>query len=70
MHPSLTELKFSQREDEIVRLVAEGRKNGEIGQALGISVNVVKDYLCAIYAKVGAWNRVELALWYEAHRNC
>jgi DNA-binding CsgD family transcriptional regulator len=30
---------------------------------------VVKNYLRLIYDKLGLWNRVELALWYEARRN-
>jgi DNA-binding NarL/FixJ family response regulator len=29
---------------------------------------VVKNYLRVIYDKLGLWNRVELALWYESRR--
>lgn len=29
---------------------------------------MVKNYLRVIYDKLGVWNRVELALWYEARR--
>jgi len=29
---------------------------------------VVKNYLRLIYDKLGLWNRVELALWFEARR--
>ena len=29
----------------------------------------VKNYLRVIYDKLGLWNRVELALWYEARRH-
>jgi DNA-binding CsgD family transcriptional regulator len=29
----------------------------------------VKNYLRTIYDKLGLWNRVELALWYEARRH-
>jgi DNA-binding NarL/FixJ family response regulator len=29
---------------------------------------MVKNYLRAIYDKLGLWNRVELALWYESRR--
>jgi len=28
----------------------------------------VKNYLRVIYDKLGLWNRVELALWYESRR--
>jgi hypothetical protein len=30
---------------------------------------VVKNHLRVIYDKLGFWNRVELALWYEARRH-
>jgi DNA-binding CsgD family transcriptional regulator len=30
---------------------------------------VVKNHLRHIYDKLGLWNRVELALWYEARRH-
>jgi DNA-binding CsgD family transcriptional regulator len=30
---------------------------------------VVKNYLRLIYDKLGLWNRVELALWYEARQH-
>jgi hypothetical protein len=29
---------------------------------------VVKNYLRIIFDKLGVWNRLELALWYEARR--
>jgi DNA-binding NarL/FixJ family response regulator len=58
----------NQRELRVIELVALGLKNSEIAQAMGISEHVVKNYLCVIYDKLGLWNRVELALWYEARR--
>ena len=30
--------------------------------------STVENYLKAIYDKLGLWNRVELALWYESRR--
>ena len=58
----------SQREHRIIELVAEGLKNGEIASSIGTTEHVVKNYLRVIYDKLGLWNRVELALWYEARR--
>jgi DNA-binding NarL/FixJ family response regulator len=49
----------------IVELVAEGLKNREIADQLGISDKVVKNYLSNIYNKIGVNNRLELALWFE-----
>ena len=63
----------NEREHRIIELVAEGLKNKEVADAIGTTEHVVKNYLRVIYDKLGLWNRVELALWYEArqyeHRN-
>ncbi len=59
----------SEREHEVIALVAQGFKNREVANAIGTSEHVVKNYLRTIYDKLGLWNRVELALWYEARRN-
>jgi DNA-binding NarL/FixJ family response regulator len=58
--------KRSQRQLQIIKLVAQGLKNREIAEKLGISSKVIKNYLGNIYRKIGVRNRVELALWYEA----
>jgi len=59
----------SEREHRVIQLVADGLKNKEVGEILGISEHVVKNYLRVIYDKLGLWNRVELALWYESRQN-
>ena len=53
-------------EVEIVHLVGRGLGNREIADALGVSVTTVRTHLNKVYKKVGAENRVELAL-YAAH---
>ena len=58
--------KPSDSQLRIIELVANGLKNCEIADQLGISNNVVRNYLSNIYDKVGVNNRVQLALWYEA----
>ncbi|HKN33195.1 MAG TPA: LuxR C-terminal-related transcriptional regulator [Terriglobales bacterium] len=58
----------SEREYRIIELVALGLKNREVADAIGTTEHVVKNYLRVIYDKLGLWNRVELALWYEARR--
>jgi len=62
------ERKPSEREQRVIELVAQGLKNSEVAQAIGTTEHVVKNYLRTIYDKLGLWNRVELALWYEARR--
>ena len=59
----------SEREQRVIELVAQGLKNREVADALGTTEHVVKNYLRVIYDKLGLWNRVELALWYEARRH-
>ena len=59
----------TQREQRVIELVAQGLKNSEVAQIIGTTEHVVKNYLRAIYDKLGLWNRVELALWYEARRH-
>lgn len=56
--------KLSRRERRVIELVAHGLKNREIATELGIGVSVFRNYLSAIYDKIGVSNRVELALWY------
>jgi DNA-binding NarL/FixJ family response regulator len=58
----------SEREQRVIQLVAQGLKNKEVADAIGTTEHVVKNYLRVIYDKLGLWNRVELALWYESRR--
>ncbi len=59
----------SEREQQVIQLVAQGLKNSEVAAVIGTTEHVVKNYLRVIYDKLGLWNRVELALWYEARRH-
>jgi DNA-binding NarL/FixJ family response regulator len=58
----------SEREQRVIQLVAQGLKNREVADQIGTTEHVVKNYLRVIYDKLGLWNRVELALWYESRR--
>jgi DNA-binding NarL/FixJ family response regulator len=59
----------SEREQRVIELVAQGLKNKEVACEMGTTEHVIKNYLRTIYDKLGLWNRVELALWYEARRH-
>ena len=47
------------REMEILRLIAQGLTNREIGEQLYLSENTVKGYVKTILSKMGARNRIE-----------
>ncbi len=59
---------LSQREREIVALVAQGFKNKEIAERMFISEQTVKNHLHNIFDKLGVSDRLELAL-YAIHHN-
>ena len=59
----------SPRQQQVIELVAQGLKNSEVADAIGTTEHVVKNHLRIIYDKLGLWNRVELALWYEARKH-
>jgi len=56
---------LTQRETEIVRLVASGLQNKEIGQRLAITQGTVKVHVHSIYLKLKVSNRVGLMRWAE-----
>ena len=60
VHPSLIE-PLSERELEVLRLLATGLSNKEIAQTLFIAVGTVKQHLKSIYGKLQAHNRTEAA---------
>lgn len=64
--PSLTE-PLTQRDEEILRLLARGRSNKEIAEQLYLSEGTVKNYISRIYAKLGARDRTQAALWAVEH---
>ncbi|MGW9069370.1 response regulator [Streptomyces yangpuensis] len=58
---------LTERELEIVRLVARGFTNAEIGGELFITAGTAKTHIANIQAKIGARNRVGIAAWAWEH---
>ncbi len=54
---------LTAREEEVLVPVAQGRTNDEIATELHISTSTVKAHLASLMRKLGARNRVELAMW-------
>ncbi|MCR1785817.1 response regulator transcription factor [Nocardioides carbamazepini] len=60
---------LTEREEEVLLTVARGRTNAEIAEELHITLSTVKTHVAALMNKIGARNRVEVAMWaYETRR--
>ncbi len=57
-----SEFSLTQRENDILALLAEGRSNREIAQGLYLSEKTVKAHLAAIFRKLSVTNRTQAAM--------
>lgn len=58
---------LSDREREVLALIARGRTNDEIGRELFVSINTVKTYVRSAYRKIGVQRRSQAVLWALEH---
>lgn len=56
-------VQLTEREAEILRLLAQGQSNGEIAKALFIAPSTVKTHVQSLQRKLGVRNRIEIAAW-------
>jgi DNA-binding NarL/FixJ family response regulator len=67
--PSRPVEPLTDREEQVLLSVARGRTNREITEELYITLSTVKTHIASLMAKLGARNRVEIAIWaYETRR--
>jgi DNA-binding NarL/FixJ family response regulator len=59
--------ELSAREEEVLRLVAEGLPNKLIARRLAISERTVKAHLTSVFARLGVTDRTQAALWAAEH---
>jgi len=61
-------VRLTQREREIVKLIAEGKTNKEIAAQLNMSEQTVKTHIKNIMLKLEADNRYKIIAWYYKNR--
>jgi DNA-binding NarL/FixJ family response regulator len=54
---------LTNRELQVVKLLAEGSSNREMAQRLGLSEHTVKNYVLSIFDKLGVSSRLEVVLY-------
>ena len=64
---SASPAKMSDREAEVLRLVAAGLANKNIARQLGIAERTVKAHLTNIFQRIGVTDRTQAALWARDH---
>ncbi|MFD0852758.1 response regulator transcription factor, partial [Actinomadura adrarensis] len=59
---ALDDAALTQREAEVLRLVAHGMSNAEIADALHLGTETVKTHVSAILAKLGVRDRIQAVI--------
>lgn len=60
--PAARLVRFSHREQQIVRFIVDGCSNQDIARRLDLRLQTVKNHLSRIYRRLGVPNRVQLAV--------
>jgi DNA-binding NarL/FixJ family response regulator len=60
--PAVPAVSLSQREQEVLRMVVEGRSNRTIGEGLSIDAGTARNHVSRILAKLEVDNRVQAAV--------
>jgi DNA-binding NarL/FixJ family response regulator len=58
---------LSDREAEILALIAQGKSNADVARLTYLSPNTVKSYIRTIYRKIGVESRTRAVLWGVDH---
>jgi DNA-binding NarL/FixJ family response regulator len=68
LEPGPRVVELSDRESEVLALIALGLTNAEIADELYLSIETVKTYVKRLYAKLGVHNRAQAALAASTHQ--
>lgn len=66
---SRPEVKWTEREREVLALIGRGYTNGQIAEELGLSFPTAKWYVSEIISKLGVESREEVAAYWRAERS-
>ena len=61
---------LTDREAEIIALIAQGKSNAEIADCTFLSKNTIKSYIRTAYQKMGVASRTQAVLWGVEHGFC
>lgn len=59
--------QLTEREQQVLALLAEGRPNKVIAQRLDIAEKTVKNHVSNIFRTLGVTDRTQAALWVQRH---
>ncbi len=65
--PAVEKWPLTQRETEVLSMIASGRANREIAEETNLSINSVKSYIRGAYAKIEVSSRSQAVLWAIQH---
>lgn len=65
--PTAEKWPLTQRETEVLSMIASGRANREIAEETNLSINSVKSYIRGAYAKIEVSSRSQAVLWAIQH---
>ena len=63
LSPAPSAVDLTPREREVIELIARGKSDAAIAEALSLSRNTVRNHVARLYAKIGAHNRGEAIVW-------
>jgi DNA-binding NarL/FixJ family response regulator len=58
---------LTQRETEVLSMIASGKANREIAEETNLSINSVKSYIRGAYSKIEVTSRSQAVLWAIQH---
>jgi DNA-binding NarL/FixJ family response regulator len=61
---------LTEREAEVLRLVARGKSNKEVARALSVTERTVEFHVSNVLSKLNLVSRVEAAVWAKDHGFC